>query len=196
MRKLLVRLGLMLAVLAMVGGCATEGEDSNKAGGEFTFVSPGGQTRIFYPAGERGRISHLSGDDLLNPGKQLGIQDFQGQVVVLNIWGSWCGPCRAEADDLQAVQNKLGPQGVQVLGINVRDNQSAAADFHRDRHLSYPSIFDPAGRTLLSLRQFPRSTVPATIVLDRQHRVAAIFLTEMLESELLPEVQKIASEPA
>lgn len=195
MKKLLVRLGLITAVLAMVGGCATQGDDS-KAGGEFTFVSPGGQTRIFYPAAERGRISKLSGDDLLTPGKQLGIQDFPGQVVVLNIWGSWCGPCRSEADDLQAVQEKLGPQGVQVLGIDVRDTQSAAADFHRDRGLNYPSIFDPAGRTLLSLRQFPRSTVPATIVLDRQHRVAAVFLTEMLESELLPEVQKVASEPA
>lgn len=196
MRRLLVRLGLMTAALALVGGCATQGDDANRAGGEFTFVSPGGQTRIFYPAAERGRISELSGDDLLNPGKQLGIQDFQGKVVVLNIWGSWCGPCRSEADDLQAVQDKLGPQGVQVLGIDVRDSQSAASDFHRDRGLTYPSIFDPAGRTLLSLRQFPRSTVPATIVLDRQHRVAAIFLTEMLESELLPEVQKIASEPA
>ncbi|SFS45569.1 TlpA family protein disulfide reductase [Saccharopolyspora flava] len=195
MRKLLVRLGLITAVLAMLGGCAAQ-EDTNKAGGEFTFVSPGGQTRIFYPADQRGKISSLSGDDLLMPGKQLGIQDFPNQVVVLNIWGSWCGPCRSEADDLQAVQDKLGPQGVQVLGIDVRDSQSAAADFHRDRGLTYPSIFDPAGRTLLSLRQFPRSTVPATIVLDRQHRVAAIFLTEMLQSELLPEVQKIASEPA
>ncbi|MBB5154648.1 TlpA disulfide reductase family protein [Saccharopolyspora phatthalungensis] len=196
MKRLLVRFGLVAAALALVGGCATQGDDANsQGGGEFTFVSPGGQTRLFYPQNERGRVSGLAGESLLEPGKQIGLDDFKGQVVVLNIWGSWCGPCRSEADDLQAVQDKTKSQGVQVLGIDVRDDRSAAADFDRDRRLTYPSIFDPAGRSLLALRQFPRATVPATIVLDRQHRVAAIFLTEMLESELLPEVQKVAAEP-
>ncbi|GAA0505193.1 TlpA disulfide reductase family protein [Saccharopolyspora thermophila] len=194
MKRLLVRLGLVAAALTLVGGCATQGQDAVATGGEFTFVSPGGQTRIFYPQQDRGRVSGLAGENLLEPGKQIGVDDFPGKVVVLNIWGSWCGPCRSEADDLQAVQDKTAAQGVQVLGINVRDSRSAASDFHRDRGLTYPSIFDPAGRSLLALRQFPRSTVPATIILDRQHRVAAVFLTEMLESELLPEVQKIAAE--
>ncbi|MDA3649066.1 TlpA family protein disulfide reductase [Saccharopolyspora indica] len=196
MKKLLVRLGLVAAALALVGGCATQGEDAVATGGEFTFVSPGGQTRLFYAPDERGRVSGMAGESLLEEGKQLGLDDFKGQVVVLNIWGSWCGPCRAEADDLQAVQDKAGPKGVQVLGINVRDSRSAAVDFHRDRGLTYPSIYDPSGRSLLALRQFPRSTVPATIVLDRNHRVAAVFLTAMLESELLPEVEKVAAEPA
>ncbi|WP_190820583.1 MULTISPECIES: TlpA disulfide reductase family protein [Saccharopolyspora] len=196
MKRLLVRFGLVAAALALVAGCATQGDDavSQGGGGEFTFVSPGGQTRIFYPPEQRGRVSGMSGESLLEPNKQIGLDDFKDKVVVLNIWGSWCGPCRSEADDLQAVQDKTAAQGVQVLGINVRDSQTAAADFHRDRKLTYPSIFDPSGRTLLALRQFPRSTVPATIVLDRQHRVAAVFLTEMLESELLPEVQKVAAE--
>ncbi|MER7077682.1 Thiol-disulfide isomerase or thioredoxin [Saccharopolyspora kobensis] len=196
MKKLLVRLGLVAAALALVGGCATQGDDAVATGGEFTFVSPGGQTRLFYAPDERGRVSGMSGESLLEEGKQVGLDDFKGQVVVLNIWGSWCGPCRAEADDLQAVQDKAGPKGVQVLGINVRDSRTAAVDFHRDRGLTYPSIYDPSGRSLLALRQFPRSTVPATIVLDRQHRVAAVFLTAMLESELLPEVEKVAAEPA
>jgi thiol-disulfide isomerase/thioredoxin len=196
MKRLLVRFGLVAAALTLVGGCATQGDDAVSSGGEFTFVSPGGQTRLFYPQNERGRVSGLAGESLLEPGKQIGLDDFKGQVVVLNIWGSWCGPCRAEADDLQTVQNKTAGQGVQLLGIDVRDSRSAAVDFHRDRGLTYPSIFDPAGRSLLALRQFPRSTVPATIVLDRQHRVAAIFLEGMLERDLLPEVQKVASEPS
>ncbi|MBK0866235.1 TlpA family protein disulfide reductase [Saccharopolyspora sp. HNM0986] len=196
MRKLLLRLVLAVTVLALVGGCATAGKDAVDQGSEFTFVSPGGQTRIFYPPAERKPLASLGGDSLLEEGEQIGIKDFPNQVVVLNLWGSWCGPCRSEADDLQAVQDKLGPQGVQVLGIDVRDSRSAARDFHRDRGLTYPSIFDASGRSLLALRNYPRSAVPSTIVLDRQHRVAAIFLTEMLESELLPEVQKIASEQA
>jgi thiol-disulfide isomerase/thioredoxin len=196
MRRLWARFALVATAVALVGGCATQGDDAVTKGGEFTFVSPGGQTRIFYPQQERGRVSGLGGESLTEQGKQISLDDFKNQVVVLNIWGSWCGPCRSEADDLQRVQEKTAAQGVRVLGIDVRDDRSAASDFHQDRGLTYPSIYDPAGRSLLALKQFPRSTVPATIVLDRQHRVAAIFLTEMLESELLPEVQKIAAEPA
>lgn len=196
MRRLLTRAALSVAALSLIGGCATAGTDAVEQGSEFTFVSPGGQTRIFYPEAERQRLTGLHGDSLLEEGKRIGLEDFQGQVVVVNLWGSWCGPCRAEADDLQAVQDKAGPQGVRVLGIDVRDSRSAAMDFHRDRGLTYPSIFDPSGRSLLALKNYPRSAVPSTIILDRQHRVAAVFLTEMLESELLPEVRKVAAEPA
>lgn len=195
MRRVLVRGALLAVVVALLGGCATAGDDAVDEKGEFTFVSPGGQTRIFYPEPERGRVPEMAGESLTEEGKKVRLSDFDGQVVVLNLWGSWCGPCRSESDDMQAVHQKLGPQGVTVLGIDVRDSRSAAADFHRDRGLTYPSIYDPSGRSLLSLRHYPRGTVPSTIVLDRQHRVAAVFLTEMLESELLPEVQKIAAEP-
>jgi hypothetical protein len=60
--------------------------------------------------------------------------------------------------------------------------------------MSYPSIYDFAGRTLLELNNFPRSSVPATIVLDRQHRVAAVYLTQITAADLLPEIQKVAAE--
>ncbi len=131
---------------------------------------------------------------MLEPGKRVDLDAYRGKVVVLNLWGSWCGPCRSEADDLQAVQDKTAGEGVQIVGIDVRDDRAAASDFVRDRKITYPSIYDESGRTLLALKNYPRSTVPSTIILDRQHRVAAIFLTELLESDLLPEVQKIAAE--
>lgn len=191
---MLRRFVVLLAVFVFATACATGGEDSSSEAEEFTFVSPGGQTRIFYPPEERGRVSGLSGEDLLKPGKELSLSQFEGQVVVVNLWGSWCGPCRAEADDLQAVQDKTYDQGVRLLGVDVRDSRAAAADFHRDRGLTYPSIYDPSGRSLLALRGYPRSAVPSTIILDRQHRVAAVFLTQLLERELLPEVRKVANE--
>lgn len=192
MRKLLA--ALAVATFGLAAGCATTGDDAVKEGGEFTFVSPEGQTRIFYPPADRGRVDGLTGENLMEPGKKIRLSDFKDQVVVVNLWGSWCGPCRAEADDLQAVQDKTAAQGVTVLGVDVRDDRSAASDFVRDRKLTYPSIFDPSGRSLLSLENYPRSSVPSTVVLDRQHRVAAIFLTPLLESDLLPEVQKVANE--
>lgn len=195
MKRLVRRMTLLLTAAALVGGCATQGENAVSQDGGFSFVSPGGQTRLFYPPEERGKLSNLSGESLMQPGQKIHLEDFENQPVVLNLWGSWCPPCRSEADDVQAVQDKTAAQGVQVLGIDVRDDRQAAADFHRDRNLTYPSIYDPSGRSLLALRGFPRSTTPATIVLDRQHRVAAIYMTQILEDELLPEVRKIASEP-
>ena len=81
-------------------------------------------------------------------------------------------------------------------GVDVRDDRAAAADFVRDRGLTYDSVFDPPGRTLAALRGYPRNTVPSTIVLDRQHRVAAVYLTAIRVPELIPLVQRLAAEPA
>lgn len=194
MARLLRRLVVFGFALALVGGCATQGDDAVDESGEFTFVSPGGQTRLFYSPDERGRVSGLEGESLMRPGEQISLDDFDDQVVVLNVWGSWCGPCRAESDDLQKVQDQTRDQGVQFLGIDVRDQRSAAQDFHDNHDISYPSLFDPSGRSLLALDNFPRSTVPATIVLDRQHRVAGIFLTQVRDEELLPHVERVAAE--
>ena len=106
-----------------------------------------------------------------------------------------CGPCREEAPALQEVYDIARASGVTVLGVAVRDDQQAAAGFMRDRNLSYPSLFDQPGRTLQAFRGFPRNTIPSTLVLDRSHRVAAVFLTTVRASELLSVVQRVASEP-
>jgi thiol-disulfide isomerase/thioredoxin len=166
-------------------------------GQDFTFVAPGGKTTILYdPPESRGTLRALSGESLLNPGGTTGIEAFPGRVVVLNIWGSWCGPCRAEASDLQFVAKQTAADGVSVLGVDVRDDRAAAGDFVRDRGITYDSVFDPAGRTLAALTGYPRNTVPSTIVLDRQHRVAAVYLTAVRVPELIPLVQRLADEPA
>jgi len=113
------------------------------------------------------------------------------------VWGQWCGPCRGEADDLEKVYENTKDQGVQFLGINVRDHtQDKAQDFVIDNKVSYPSIYDPAMRTLVTLgKNYPTSVIPTTIVLDRQHRVAAVFLKELLVEDLQPIVERVAQEP-
>lgn len=188
-------LPLLLAALALLAGCGV-GRDAVGRSGEFQFVAPGGQTRITYdPPESRGRLAQLRGESLLRPGTEIGIADFPGQVVVLNIWGSWCGPCRTEAPELQAVAEAAAGDAV-VLGIDVRDDRQAAADFVTDRGLTYDSIYDFPGRTLVQLDGYPRNVVPSTIVLDRAHRVAAVFLTPVGSSDLLPLIARLAAEPA
>jgi thiol-disulfide isomerase/thioredoxin len=164
-------------------------------GSEFQFVSPGGQTEISYEGEQRKSIGNVSGESLLDEGKQISLADFAGKVVVINIWGSWCGPCRVEAPQLQALSDQTKASGVEVLGIDVRDEQrSAPQDFVRDRNLTYPSIYDPPGRSLLPLKGYPRAVVPSTIVLDRSHRVAAVYLREVRAADLLPLVARLAAE--
>ncbi|MBO0874132.1 MAG: TlpA family protein disulfide reductase [Pseudonocardia sp.] len=192
-RRLAAALACLATAFALVG-CST-GNDAVARGGEFQFVAPHGQTDIRYdPPADRGTVTGLSGESLTEPGRQIGVRDFPGQVVVLNIWGSWCGPCRAEMDDLQQLQQNTASSGVTVLGIDVRDDRSAAVDFVHDRKVTYPSIFDQPGRSLEALHGYPRNTVPSTIVLDRRHRVAAVFLTAVRISQLAPVVQQLTAE--
>ena len=177
-------------VLLLVAGCSA-GKDAVATGSEFVFVSPGGKTDIVYDGSDRKPIPDLSGESLLEAGKQIRVSDFSGKIVVLNIWGSWCPPCRVEASELQKIQDS----GTQVLGIDVRDPQrSAPQDFVRDRKLTYPSIYDPPIKTLLALKGYPRATVPSTIVLDRQHRVAAVYLRDLLATDLQPLLQRLTAE--
>jgi thiol-disulfide isomerase/thioredoxin len=187
----------VLALLLVLSGCSFNrpSGDAPSQAGEFTFVAPGGESRILYdPPESRGTVSELSGESLLDPGRTIGLADFPGQVVVLNVWGAWCGPCREEMPGLQLIHDQMRPEGVTLLGIDVRDSADAARDFMVDRGITYPSIYDNPGRSLLALRGFPRNTVPSTVVLDRQHRVAAVFLTTLRVAELLPVVQRIAAE--
>jgi thiol-disulfide isomerase/thioredoxin len=186
---------LVVLTAAVLAGCAT-GHDAVARGGTFEFVSPGGKTDIFYdPPGRRGTVGELAGDSLTEPGTTLSLAQHPNQVVVLNVWGSWCGPCRSETVELVRVANAAAAQGVQFLGIDVRDSRQAGADFARDFGLTYPSIFDPPGRTLFALAGLPRSVVPLTIVLDRHHRVAAVFLHAVHAQDLQPVVQRVTTEP-
>ncbi|RFZ08042.1 Thiol-disulfide oxidoreductase ResA [Mycobacterium marinum] len=194
MRRLVIAAAVLAALLT---GCS--GRDAVVQGGTFEFVSPGGKTDIFYdPPASRGHPGPLSGPDLIDPDRTLSLDDFAGRVVVVNVWGQWCGPCRAEITQLQQVYDATRAAGASFLGIDVRDNSRAAAqDFVRDRHVTFPSIYDPAMRTLIAFGgKYPTTVIPSTLVLDRQHRVAAVFLRELLAEDLQPVVQRLAQEPA
>lgn len=187
---------IVSAVVAVLTGCST-GDDAVAQGGTFEFVAPGGQTDIFYdPPESRGRPGSLSGPDLLDPAKTISLDDFAGEVVVINVWGQWCAPCRTEITQLQRVYDDTRDLGVRFLGIDVRDhNRDAARDFILDRNITFPSIYDPAMRTMIAFGgRYPTTVIPSTVVLDREHRVAAVFLRELLAEDLQPVVERLASE--
>ncbi|MCX5403001.1 TlpA family protein disulfide reductase [Streptomyces sp. NBC_00335] len=146
-------------------------------------------------AGARPQAPALAGADL--DGKPVGLAGFRGQVVVLNVWGSWCGPCRAEADDLERLSAQTRAQGVRFLGINTRDRDRAAAQsFVRAHGLGFPSLHDPSGELLL---RFPPAllnpqTIPSTLVIDRRGRIAVSIGGAVTDEQLRPLVARVAQE--
>jgi thiol-disulfide isomerase/thioredoxin len=184
------------ALLVVLAGCST-GDDAVAQGGTFEFVAPGGKTDITYdPPGSRHQPGPISGPELTDPAKSVSLDQFAGKVVVINVWGQWCGPCRSEITELQKVYDATRHLGVAFLGIDVRDNnRDAAVDFVTDRKVTFPSIYDPAMRTMIAFGgRYPTTVIPSTVVLDRQHRVAAVFLRELLAQDLQPLVERLAAE--
>ena len=180
-------------VLVAASGCGV-GDDAVSQGKTFQFVSPGGKTVITYdPPATRTPVAALTGPHLFTD-QPIGLAGMLGQVVVVNVWGSWCAPCRSEVDELETAYVQTKPLGVAFLGIDFRDDRQTARDFVRDRAVSYPSIYDYAGRTLAALTT-PTSVVPTTVVLDRAHRPAAVFLRAITSDELGAIVRRIAAEP-
>ena len=186
----------IVSVAVLLTGCST-GDDAVAQGGTFEFVAPGGKTDILYdPPDSRGRPGPIAGPELTDPSKTVSLTTSPATSSSINVWGQWCGPCRSETRELQKVYDATKAKGVAFLGIDVRDNnRQSAVDFVVDRKVTYPSIYDPAMRTMIAFGgKYPTTVIPSTVVLDRQHRVAAVFLRELLAEDLQPIVERLAAE--
>lgn len=187
-RRSLLTAVVAASAVALVA-CGQSGDNAQNAvavGGTFQFHSPGGDTVITYDEEERAPLQGFSGTSLMDQDETIDLADFEDEVVVINAWGQWCAPCRAEVDDLQEAHETLEPLGGSVLGINVRDYQpEIAQDFVLDNGVTYPSIYDPPFRTAVALGGVPTSVIPTTVVLDREHRPAAVFLQEVTADDIL-----------
>ena len=194
--------GAVLAAAAIalpLAGCSQDSDNAQNAvatGGNFEFITPGGEKVINYEESERKPLRTFSGEDVRDTDKTISLEDYEGEIVVLNSWGQWCAPCRAEADDLQEVHSELQKRKIgTVLGINVRDyNPQVSNDFLEDNGLKYPSIYDPPFKTAAALGGVPTSVVPTTIVLDKQHRPATVFLRSITAKDVMDVVDKLEKE--
>jgi len=172
-----------VAVALAVAGCSKE-QQSGSSSGNTKFVQGTGQVTKVDP-GKRQKAPDISGRSV--NGDKLRLSDFKGKIVVINVWGSWCSPCRAEAPNLAKVAKDTKDEGVRFVGINTRDlDRANAKSFERNYDITYPSFYDPSGKLIL---RFPHNslspqTIPSTVVLDRKGRIAVRALKDLSESEL------------
>lgn len=170
--------GVAMGALCLgVSACSTDASSiadqarSGKGAGGTGFISGDGSIERV-AVDRRDSPLTLSGTTLQGTPWQVG--DARDQVLVLNVWGQWCGPCVAEMPHLQRVWSALSAarKPVQFMGVNYRDGVETATAFLRVNKITYPSLRDDGGSTLLALRGKANAT-PTTLVLDRRGRIAA-----------------------
>lgn len=177
-----------------LAGCGDDGSIAKQArqGDNKNYIAGDGSIETLSAAKRKGAVS-VSGTTL--DGKKWSVGDERGKVVVLNVWGAWCGPCQNEMPHLQKVWAGYEKSGapVQFMGLDQRDSVAAARSTLRKFGLTYPSLRDDGGRTLLGL-QGKAATTPTTLVLDRKGRIAARVSGETTETTLRTLVDDVVKE--
>lgn len=192
LRRTAVRIAAGLAAMVMLAACARTGVDEqSRSAGEVGYPTVARHlTRV--PPDQRKELPAVSGP-ALGTSKTISTQEYRGKVVVINVWGSWCPPCRKEAPDLQAASVET-KNVAQFVGITSKDYDPAPAEaFVRSFKITYPSIYDPTGKVLLTFAgELPPSAIPSTMIIDRDGRLAVRVLSEVSKITLVDMINDVA----
>ena len=179
-------------VLALVlAGCTPASGEPAGAGQQGRLA---GQPLTVVPPGQRRPAPVATGPNLAPGGGDVSTGAYPGRVVVVNVWGSWCAPCRKEAPELVAASAQTADVA-QFVGIDIRDYDPAPARaFVRAFAVPYPQMYDPQGAQLVKFTELPASGVPSTLFIDRRGRVAARIVGATTQTTLTQIVDDLAAE--
>lgn len=173
--------------LSVLAGCSQEAADVDDSSG---FVAGDGSS-VILPVDQRKPAPVLTGTDL--NGEKVDTATWKGNPGVINVWASWCAPCRAEAPELVAVA-KQNPD-VNFLGLDTRDSDAPARAFIEKYGIPYPNLPDPNGQLVLKFSDsLPPQAIPSTLLIDSEGRVAGRFLGAVEAGTLDAALQDLAAE--
>ena len=185
-------IGVVAPVALLLAGCGGTGLYAPTPVVTLSASAPATDARVgteVIPADEREPLT-VGGVD--TDGSPLSTADHLGDVVVLNAWASWCAPCREELPLLNDAHTSFLDEGVTFLGLNVLDDPIGAAGLITSS--PYPSISDRDGALLATVPGVPPRSIPSTVVIDRQGRLAARIIGPVKPGQLEPLLAELAAE--
>ncbi len=145
---------------------------------------------LWYQEGQGERRPVFTMPDL--DGETRSITEWDGQVVVLNFWASWCPPCREEIPLFNELQARFGDRGVQFVGVAV-DRREPVMTFIEEQPLGYPTLLGfTSGREVQARYGNEAGTLPYTVVIDREGMIRHVFPRQVHEGELAPVLAELA----
>lgn len=178
----------LLAVVMIAGLAACSNDplaDQYRAGDNKGFIAANGFQVVEIPEAERTDPVEFTGTT--EAGESLGSEDLDGDVVVVNFWYAACGPCRAEAPDLEKAYTSFEGDAVSFVGINTSDAAETAAAFAENYGVTYPSLLaaKDGAIKLAFADKTPINATPTTLVLDKKGRVAARIIGQLEDVSIL-----------
>ena len=180
----------LLAALVVCGALVLSACTSSSGGKDFRFAAKNDPGTLISQS-QRKQAQDVGGT-LLSGGK-TDLAATKGHVTLLNFWASWCGPCKIETPQLDSLYRQMKPKGVRFIGFDTKDDQGAAKSFIASNDISYPIVYDQRGQAELTLGNIP-GDLPFTVLIDKQGRVAAVYLQKLAPKDLQGPLSQLLAE--
>ena len=186
MRTLAKALAIVAAATLALSSC-----DGGSGGGTYSF-SGAQQVGSLIPVKDRKPVPDFTGSLLTSGNYKLSAYD--GKAVVVNFWGTWCPPCVLETPQLETVYQAYKHKDVTFLGVDIKEgSRDAPKSFVKDNHIEYPMIYDETGETALRMGNIRVQATPFTVLLDKQHRVAGVYVGPLTPKDLEPMLNRLTA---
>jgi peroxiredoxin len=182
----------LLAATALSGCTGGKNAVDQSSGNQFRYVQANRKGSVI-EAAKRKQAGPVAGS--LLAGGDYRLSDDRGKVVVLNYFASWCPPCQTETPQFDSIYRQRKSAGVRFVGMDVKDpSKGAAQSWIKDKDITFPVVYDEAARTAIQLGDVPMAALPSTVVIDKQGRVAAVYVGSVLPADLTPALDQLARE--